>query len=127
MGPDLAKHIPEISIKYEIESSIIDNPTTMFLGVVDDSEIMSIVNNCKGKRSTDCNAIDMSLLKSIMIVIKPFIYICNFSFKTGVFSNQMKTAEVIPLDKTGDRHQFSNYRTFVSRLDRLIEKIQNSE
>ena len=36
---------------------------TMFLGPVDDLEIIRTVHNCKNKRSTDFSDISMSLLK----------------------------------------------------------------
>ncbi len=89
-------------------------------------EILDIVNNCKNKYSTDCNDIDMSLIKSIIEhVVKPFTTICNQSFLTGIFPSNMKTAKVIPIFKNGDRHCFSNYRpiSLLSQFSKILEKI----
>lgn len=43
-------------------------------------------------------------------IVKPFTYICNLSFQLGLFPNRMKTAKVIPLFKSGDKHCFTKYR-----------------
>ncbi len=79
----------------------------------------------------------MILVKNIIeLVIEPFIYICNLSFSTGVFPDNMKTAKVIPLYKNGNKHVLSNYRPvsllpqfkkileklFVIRLDKFIDR-----
>ena len=74
----------------------------MFLSPVDDLEIITTVQNCKNKRSTDFIDISMSLLqKEISKIVKPFAHLCNVSFQTGVFPNKMKIAKVIPLYKSG--------------------------
>ena len=67
----------------------------MFLSPVDDLEIIRTVQNCKNKRSTDFSDISMSLLKKVIykkLIVKPFAHICNVSFQTGVFPNNMKIA-----------------------------------
>ena len=74
----------------------------MFLSPVDDLEIIRTVQNCKNKRPTDFGYISMSLLKKVISkIVKPFAHICNVSFLTGVFSNKMKIAKLIPLYKSG--------------------------
>ena len=59
-----------------------------------------IVNNCNNKTSCDYFGISMAYLKKA----KPFAYICNSSFSEGIFPEQMKTANVIPLFKPGENH-----------------------
>ena len=68
-------------------------------------------------------------------IIKPFLYICNQSFRYGTFPDCMKLAKVIPLFKSGDKCCFNNYRpvslfpqfskisekVFTNRLDKFIE------
>ena len=81
----------------------------------------------------------MTLVKDIIdTIVIPFTHICNQSFSTGIFPSAMKTAKVIPIYKSGDKHQFTNYRPisllsqfskileklFVTRLDSFIEKHQ---
>lgn len=77
------------------------NPSSMFLTAVEEKEIIDIVNKCKQKTSTDCNNIDMEIVKWVIEAIsKPSTYICNLSFQTGKFPNKMKIAKVVPLYKT---------------------------
>lgn len=79
----------------------------------------------------------MSLIKDIIyFVVKPFTYICNLSFQTGIFPQKMKIAKVIPIYKNGNKHSFTNYRPisllsqfskiletlFARRLDNFVEK-----
>lgn len=65
--------------------------------------------------STDFNNLDMTIIKKVVAgIVKPFTYICNLSFQTGIFLSKNKTAKVIPLFKTGDKHLFTNYRPVFS-------------
>ena len=93
------------------------------------SEILEIVKNCKNKKSTDFNDIDMSLVKQVIEGIsKPLTHICNLSFQTGSFPNQMKIAKVIPLHKNGNKHHFTNYRpvSLLPQFSKILEKLFNS-
>ena len=50
----------------------------MFLSPVDDLEIITTIQNCKNKRSTDFSDISMSLLKKVISkIVKPYLHICN--------------------------------------------------
>ena len=58
----------------------------MFLTPVDDQEIVTTVQNCNNKRSTDFIDISMCLLKKVISkIVKPFAHMCKVSFQTGVF------------------------------------------
>ena len=102
VGPKLAKHI----IKKHENSHVThylrnNNPKTMFLKDVTESEITYIVRNCKNKKSTSNDNTDMSIIKKfIPHIVKPLTHICNNSFKNGVFPDSMKIAKVIPLFKS---------------------------
>ena len=68
----------------------------------------------------------MVLLKYIIsFIVTPFAYICNQSFSNGTFPNAMKTAKVVPLFKSGDRHQFTNYRpiSILSQFSKILEQL----
>ena len=58
-------------------------------------------------------------------IAKPLTHICNLSFKTGVFPQQMKTANVVPIYKSGDEKIFSNYRpvSVLPVFSKLIERL----
>ena len=112
VGPVLAEQIPDSGSTVENLGNLIDkNPFSMFLTAVEENEIVDIVGKCENKKSTDCDDIDMTILKKVTDGIsKPFTHLCNLSFLTGTFPNRMKTAKVIPLYKSGNKHHFTNYR-----------------
>ena len=61
----------------------------MFLSTVDDQDIIRTVQNFKSKMSTDCNDLNMSMVKNITAhIVKPLKHTCNVSFNTGIFLNQ---------------------------------------
>ena len=73
----------------------------MFLGGVCESDLLEVVRTFKNKKSTDSNTIDMSTIKEVFdSVLKPFTYICNKSFLTGIFPDGMKMAKVVPVFKS---------------------------
>ena len=91
---------------------------TMFLGLVDDLDIIRTVQNCKNKRSTDFSDISMSQLKKVISkIVKPFAHICNVSFQTGVFPNKMRNKNV-----------FTDYRPISSlpQFSTILEKLYNN-
>ena len=99
---------------------------SMFLRGTDEQEIIDITNKCKAKTSIDSNGLDMALVKNIIeYVAKPLTYICNQSLKTGIFPNKMKIAKVIPIFKTGDKHEFTNYRpvSLLPQFSKILEKV----
>lgn len=61
IGPELAARIPNHGT---IESNLIKhNPLSLFLSATDEQEVINIVLKCKSKSSTDCDNIDMYLVK----------------------------------------------------------------
>ena len=58
----------------------------MFLTPIDECEVISVVNGCKSKTSTDCDDINFRLIKSVITsIVKPITHIFNLSFQTGTF------------------------------------------
>lgn len=109
IGKELAENVPDPRSNQYGYCSIERNVNSMFLSPVEESEIIQIVSKCKNKTSNDCNNVDMVVVKNVIDAIsKPLTY--NLSFQSGKFPNQMKIAKVIPLYKSGDKHQFTNYR-----------------
>lgn len=98
---------------------------SMFLSEITEYDILDIVRKCKNKTSTDCDGIDMYIVKkTIDCILKPLTYIINLSFSSGVFPQKMKTAKIIPIFKNGDMHVFNNYRpiSILSQFSKIIEK-----
>lgn len=66
----------------EALARFVRNPCTIFLKAVDEKEVRDIVSNFKDKTSTDCNEIDMTIMKKVIDGIsQPLTHICNMSFR----------------------------------------------
>ena len=88
--------------------------------------IKIIVSKLKPKRSTGPDNISTKLLKEILpTIILPLCHIFNLSLQTGFIPVRFKTAKVIPIYKSGDKHLFTNYRpiSLLSSFSKIIEKI----
>ena len=128
VGPDLAKNITAPG-----DSSIFDymqnrNENCMFLTPVDEVEVSRVVASCKNKLSTDANELSMYIIKRIIAtIVTPITHICNLSFKNGVFPDKMKTAKIIPIFKSGDREDCTNYRpiSLLPQISKILEKLFN--
>ena len=123
IGPNLAKKIEPPSRSLNIYDSMLNkNANSMFLSCVTEKELINIIRSCKNKVSSDCDNINMLIIKSTFSsILQPFLYICNLSFQTGIFPDKMKIARVIPLFKSGDDSTFNNYRP-VSLLPQFSKK-----
>lgn len=127
VGPNLAAQIPDHGII--CDSNIKRNPSSLFLSATNEQEVTNIVLKCKSKMSTDCHDIDMFLVKkTISKIVKPLTHICNLSFQSGRFPNEMKIAKVIPIFKNDDKHSFTNYRpiSLLPQFSKILEKLFNS-
>lgn len=125
VGESLAKSIasPPNTSQERVRNVISES---MFVQETTEKELHDIVSHFKGKRSSDWNGFDMSLIKNIIdCIVKPLKYICNLSLMTGQFPTKMKVAKVIPLFKSGDKHTFSNYRpiSLLPQLSKILEKV----
>ena len=101
----------------------------MFLSLVDEQKIIRTVQQFINKVSTDFTDISMSMAKSIITeIVKPLNHICNVSFQTGVFPNQMKIAKVIPVFKAGDKCVFTNDIpiSLLPQFSKILEKLYNA-
>ena len=127
VGPKLASTIKQDNNNVNIFDFMGDSITnSMFLEGVVEQEIIDTVNNCVNKTSCDYFGMNMALLKRIITcIIKPFTYICNRSFTEGTFPEQMKTAKVIPLFKSGEKTNFTNYRpvSLLPQFSKVLEKL----
>ena len=98
----------------------------MFLSHVDDQDIIRTVQNFKSKMSTDCNDLNMNMVKNITAhIVKPLkhITLCNVS---GIFPKQMKTAKVIPIFKSDEKAclQITDL-FFLPQFSKILEKLYN--
>ena len=103
-------------------------PNSMFINPVSEDEVVNIIKSCKPKHSKDCDDINMYVLSKVTDqIVKPLVHIFNLSFSSGIFPSEMKTAKVIPVFKSGNRSDFSNYRpiSLLSQFSKILEKLFN--
>ena len=80
----------------------------------------------KPKNSCGQDNISTNLLKFIIDpLLIPISHIFNLSFKSGFIPTTLKTAKCVPIYKSGDMQDFSNYRpiSLLSTFSKLLEKI----
>ena len=70
----------------------------------------------------------MSAKKIIPHILTPLRHICNTSLEQGIFPDEMKIARIIPLFKSGDKQNVSNYRpiSLLPQFSKILEKIFNN-
>ena len=98
----------------------------MFLPPTTTNEILALIKNLPNKRSSGYDNIRNLLLKSLLANITvPLDIIFNKSIEEGVFPVNMKKADIVPLYKSKDKQECSNYRpiSLLITLSKLLEKI----
>ena len=122
--PNLAKRIekqnknPEQFMKAKLTLSLYLEPVT-------EQEIYKIVSSLKNSSPGYDN-----LSPSILQLTQPLIchlltHICNLSLSEGIFPDELKLANGIPIFKSGDHGTFNNYRpiSILCTISKVFEKI----
>ena len=90
------------------------------------SEINNIIDSFKDSKATRYTDAETKFIKISQSIIFPFLCkLINDYFSKGVYPNCLKTTEVIPIFKKGDRREASNYCPIVilSQFDKISEKL----
>ena len=126
IGPNLAKKIPESTdacTKFIKSNRITD---TLLWNSTNETELISIIKTLKNGSSGWDNISTKVIKASSSQLIKPLAHIFNLSLTSGVFPLELKIARVIPIFKSGDPSNLSNYRpvsvlpVFSKILERLV-------
>ena len=124
IGPTLASAIPNTNrspLNY-LRGSVSE---TIFISPVTENEISKLLLSLKNTATGYDDINSMSLKLCSQYVTQPLTHICNLSLTYGVFPDQMKVANVIPLYKSDDPMIFSHYRpvSLLCILSKVFEKI----
>ena len=124
VGPNLAKNIPKMNKTplYCMNDKIIES---MFVDFVTNDEIKQILSNLKNS-ACGWDELSVKFMKlSIEFIIDPLTHICNQSLMEGIFPQQLKIANVIPLYKSDDPMHFNHYRpvSLLCILSKVFERI----
>ena len=124
IGPNLAKKIPSQNIS---PLQFMGDPlvTSIFLPDVTIEEINEIITSLKNG-AAGWDEFTPNIIKDIKSLISfPLVHICNLSLQQGIFPDELKIANVLPLFKACDPCVFNNYRpvSLLCVLSKVYEKV----
>ena len=124
VGPNLAKAIPTVNKTplYCMKNKIFES---MFIEPVTQDEIVKLIGNLKDS-ACGWDELSTKFIKlSLECIVAPITHICNQSLQEGIFPQQLKIANVIPLYKSDDPMHFNHYRpvSLLCILSKVFEKI----
>jgi hypothetical protein len=125
VGPKLAHEIPQIPTLNHSNYLTSTITHTIKFDILQESDILKIIDKLKPKTSSGYDNISTHFLKQIKhAIVKPLTIIINQCFKTGIFPDKLKIAEVIPLFKKGDNTVCNNYRpiSLLPSISKVFEK-----
>ena len=108
---------PNDNITTEITNSI-------FLTPVDGDEVSAIIKNFKNKATLDTKISALKTANESMAFQDIVADVINSSFEQGHFPNQLKIAKVVPIHKSGSKHDVANYRpiSLLPSISKIFEK-----
>ena len=124
IGPSLAKNIP-INQKCPKEYLINKITESIYLTPVTDNEIFKIIYSLK-KSSAGWDDTRANVIKGIKsTIVTPLTHVCNISLRSGIFPEELKKANVVPIFKSGDDGMFCNYRpvSVLPVFSKVIERL----
>ena len=95
---------------------------SMFLSPVTPEEFENLVNS-SDSTSAGYDDISMNIIKFVIDLISHvLVCIFNNSFQSGVFSDALKIAKLVPIHKKYNKHLIENYRSIamLSSFSKLI-------
>ena len=127
VGERFANKIAEPKTRIdEYISKMSSSSTTLFLSPTNTNEINKLIQNLPNKNSSGHDSISNNLLKKLApSILVPLTLLFNKSLETGVFPAEMKKADVVPLYKSKEEYECTNYRpiSLLLTVSKLLEKI----
>ena len=124
VGPSLSKKIPNRNCSPDqfIKMKAV---YSLYLEPVTESEIRELVTSLKSAAPGYDNLRSSILKLSLPFICTPLTHISNLSLQEGVFPDELKIANVIPLFKSDDPELFNNYRpvSVLCSLSKVFERI----
>ena len=135
---ELGNHFSKIGKKYADKVVTPDKNINLYLELIHrnnhsvymtptcQTEIVKLIEKLPNKRSSRYDNINNIMLKQLKeVIVKPLTMLFNNSIERGIFQNNMKTAEVVPLHKGGSRQEKNNYRpiSLLITISKLLEKL----
>ena len=102
------------------------NVNSMFIDPVLETDVLDIVNKLKPKTSHGHDEIPTKIVKeTIDCIIQPLTHIVNASLQSAIFPDQLKIAKVVPIYKSSDQDNITNYRpvSLLPAFSKVFEKV----
>lgn len=102
------------------------NPNSMFFFPVTTHEVFDAIKGIANKNSVGVDGMEVGVLKNcVYSLLYPLQILFNASVSQGIFPNKLKTAVVVPIFKSGDRTNPSDYRpiAILPVLSKVLELI----
>ena len=110
---DIVSKIHPVNTPLLNTEHIVDSPHNFSNDPVTSGEILEAMDLINKKSTQDFNGISTIFLKKIIRnIATPLSHIFNRSLVSGQVPQELKTAKIIPLFKSGDRTNVDNYRQF---------------
>ena len=102
---------------------------SLFLDPVTPQEIVEIIKSLKNGAPGYDEINNKILQLSLNPIIGPLSFLCNRSLTEGVFSSELKLANILPLFKSGEAVLFNNYHpvTLLYTLSKVFQKAMYSQ
>ena len=127
VGKEFALKIEEPKTPlYKYLNKIQTNSKCMFFEPTSLQEVSNIIHSLKPKNSSGYDDISNKLLKELHpVILKPFTEVINRSLEEGIFPNDMKRSDMIPLYKRKEKYLTTNYRpiSLLLTLSKILEKV----
>lgn len=118
----------------DVDQTTIDTPdeqdSSFQLREVGQTVVLKAIHDLNTTYSKDIYNLDTAFLKKYSsILAQPLTHLINISIKSGQFPDGWKTAQVIPLLKSGDAEIISNYRpiSLLPVFSKVLEKIVSEQ
>ena len=129
MAKNISKTIQtEIPPNKQTFQNYVKNPTRNSLSIkpVTKEEIQQEIKLLKNNKAIGPQSIPTKLFKTFNKALsEPLSNLINLSFIKGVFPNVLKTAQILPTFKKGDKTEMNNYRpiSLISNVSKILEKL----
>ena len=130
IGPTLASQIKPSSNKTYDTFLKIRVFTYFDFILVSENDVLKHLSSLRTKNSAGIDGISVKLLNMLSsALINPLTLIINQSLVTGIFTNELKVAKVLPLFKKDDCAVMDNYRpiSLSTAISKRFEKVVFSQ